>query len=35
LLLVGRRVFARDGFVNMRMSDVAKEANISLGVLYR
>ena len=35
LLLVGRRVFARDGFVNMRMSDVANEADISLGGLYR
>ena len=35
LLLAARRVFARDGFVNMRMSDVAKTAGISLGGLYR
>ncbi|MDA8103326.1 MAG: TetR/AcrR family transcriptional regulator [Nitrospiraceae bacterium] len=35
LLLAARRVFARDGFVNMRMSDVAKEANTSLGAVYR
>lgn len=35
LLLAARRVFARDGFVNMRMSDVATEANTSLGAVYR
>ena len=35
LLLAARKVFARDGFVNMRMSDVAKEANTSLGAVYR
>ena len=35
LLEVGREVFARDGYVSMRMSDVAAEAGISLGGLYR
>lgn len=35
LLNAGRVVFARDGYVNARMSDVAAEANISLGGLYR
>ncbi len=35
LVEVGRKVFARDGYVNMRMSDVAAEAEISLGGLYR
>ena len=35
LLEVGREVFARDGYVSMRMSDVASEAGISLGGLYR
>lgn len=31
----GRRVFARDGFVSARMSDIAEEAGLSLGGLYR
>jgi AcrR family transcriptional regulator len=35
LLNAGRVVFARDGYVNARMSDVAAEADISLGGLYR
>lgn len=35
LLRAARKVFARDGFVNMRMSDVAKEAQTSLGAVYR
>lgn len=35
LLEVGREVFARDGYVSMRMSDVATEAGMSLGGLYR
>lgn len=30
-----RAVFARDGYVNTRMSDVAAEAAISMGGLYR
>jgi AcrR family transcriptional regulator len=35
LVDAGRRVFARDGYVNARMSDVAHEADISMGGLYR
>lgn len=35
LLASGRTVFARDGYVNARMSDVADEAEISMGGLYR
>jgi len=35
LLAAGRRVFARDGYVDARMSDVAEEAAISMGGLYR
>ncbi|MEA2400439.1 MAG: hypothetical protein QOK00_842, partial [Thermoleophilaceae bacterium] len=35
LLLAARRVFARDGFVGARMSDIATEAGVSLGGLYR
>ncbi len=35
LLHAGRVVFARDGFVATRMSDVAREAGVSLGALYR
>jgi AcrR family transcriptional regulator len=35
LLSAGRTVFARDGYVNARMSDVADEAKISMGGLYR
>lgn len=31
----GRTVFARQGYVNARMSDVADEADISMGGLYR
>lgn len=35
LVSSGRAVFARDGYVNARMSDVADEAKISMGGLYR
>lgn len=35
ILAASRRVFARSGFVNARMSDVAAEAGLSLGGLYR
>ncbi|MGX6511677.1 TetR/AcrR family transcriptional regulator [Rhodococcus sp. SJ-2] len=35
LLNAGRTVFARDGYVNARMSDVATVAEISMGGLYR
>lgn len=35
LVASGRVVFARDGYVNARMSDVAEEAEISMGGLYR
>lgn len=35
LVSAGRTVFARHGYVNARMSDVADEANISMGGLYR
>lgn len=35
LVNAGRVVFARDGYVDARMSDVAQEANISMGGLYR
>ncbi|MGB3697736.1 MAG: TetR/AcrR family transcriptional regulator [Gordonia sp. (in: high G+C Gram-positive bacteria)] len=35
LVNAGRTVFARDGYVNARMSDVAEEASISMGGLYR
>lgn len=35
LVNAGRTVFARDGYVNARMSDVAEEADISMGGLYR
>jgi len=35
LVQAGRAVFARDGYVNARMSDVAEEADISMGGLYR
>ncbi len=31
----GRKVFARDGYVSARMSDVAQEAAISMGGVYR
>jgi AcrR family transcriptional regulator len=35
LLSAARRIFARDGFVNTRMADIAEEAALSLGALYR
>lgn len=35
LLSAARTVFAREGYVNARMSDVAEEADISMGGLYR
>ena len=35
LLAAARRVIKRDGFVALRMGDVATEAKISLGGLYR
>ena len=35
LVNAGRSVFARDGYVNARMGDVAVEAEISMGGLYR
>lgn len=35
LVDAGRTVFARDGYVDARMSDVALEAGVSLGALYR
>lgn len=35
LVAAGRTVFARDGYVDARMSDVADEADISMGGLYR
>lgn len=35
LVEAGRAVFARDGYVNARMSDVAADATTSLGGLYR
>lgn len=35
LLEAARRTFARDGFVSARMADIAQEAELSLGALYR
>lgn len=35
LVSAGRAVFARDGYVNARMGDVAIEADVSMGGLYR
>lgn len=35
LLVAARRVFARDGYVKARMTDIANEAGVSLGALYR
>lgn len=35
LLDAARRVFARSGFVAARMTDVAEEAELSLGAVYR
>lgn len=35
IIAAARTVFARDGFVGARMSDVAEEAGLSMGGLYR
>jgi AcrR family transcriptional regulator len=35
LLLAARKVIERDGYVALRMGDVAVEAEVSLGALYR
>lgn len=35
LLASGRRVLARNGYVTLKMIDVADEAGVSLGALYR
>ena len=35
IIKAGRKVFGADGFVSMRMSDVAAEAGLSMGALYR
>ncbi|RLQ21464.1 TetR family transcriptional regulator [Seongchinamella sediminis] len=35
ILEASRAVFARDGYVSMRMGDVAVEAGLSMGSLYR
>jgi AcrR family transcriptional regulator len=35
ILDAARRVFARDGFVRARMLDIAQEAGLSLGAVYR
>lgn len=35
ILAAGRRVIARDGYTDMRMGDVAEEAGLSMGGLYR
>lgn len=35
IIKAGRKVFGADGFVSMRMSDVATEAGLSMGALYR
>lgn len=35
LLQAARDVFARDGYVNARMADIADEAHLSMGALYR
>ncbi len=35
LLDAARRVFGRDGYVNARMADIAAEAGMSMGGLYR
>jgi len=35
LIAAARRVMARDGYSQMRMADVAVEAGLSLGALYR
>ena len=35
ILLAARKVLGRKGYVTMRMSDVAEEAGLSMGALYR
>ncbi len=35
IIKAGRKVFGTDGFVSMRMGDVAVEAGLSMGALYR
>ncbi|KAI3602712.1 hypothetical protein D8I24_3263 (plasmid) [Cupriavidus necator H850] len=35
LLAAGRRVFDRNGYVELKMGDVAMEAGVSMGALYR
>jgi AcrR family transcriptional regulator len=35
ILHAARTVFARDGYVEARMSDIAREASLSTGALYR
>jgi len=35
LLDAARVVFARDGYVNARMADIAEQAELSMGALYR
>lgn len=35
IIKAGRKVFGAAGFVSMRMSDVATEAGLSMGALYR
>lgn len=35
IIKAGRKVFGADGFVSMRMGDVAAEAGLSMGALYR
>ena len=35
ILNCARKVFARAGFVTLRMSDVAEESGVSMGALYR
>lgn len=35
IIKAGRKVFGTDGFVALRMSDVAAEAGLSMGALYR
>ncbi|MDP1793910.1 MAG: helix-turn-helix domain-containing protein, partial [Acidimicrobiales bacterium] len=35
LLEAARAIFARDGYVKARMADIAEEAGLSMGALYR
>jgi AcrR family transcriptional regulator len=35
ILICARKVFARAGYVTLRMSDVAEESGVSMGALYR